>query len=295
MRLLKISVMIGIFILTSILGCNNIYGKSLFVEALRRHDAYYWFSDKKDIEFCGAIEWDDTNKMEKMLKEGLGINKQGNEGMTFVIYSFLKNKKKSYEYLVEHGADQNIPINVEEKLDNGWSLNGKETSLSLAVGDLEDTFYLETGLKYGGNPNAVVGVHLLHDALSIHSFTNVQLLINAGANIDGLYETNKGGTPLSHSISSSQYDIAYYLLQKGANPELVKDSIIFYMYNYGTIRLNLEKESPSYEERTHAEWYEKVKKILEDRGFDFSFENFERIKEKNAENLKKRMDEAKNR
>lgn len=84
-------------------------------------------------------------------------------------------------------------------------------------------------------------------------------------------------------------------MQKGANPDLDKDSIIFYMYNYGTIRLNLEKESPLSEDRNHAEFYEKVKKILEDRGFDFSQKNFERIKAKNAEDLKRRMEEAKNR
>ena len=201
MKLLKILIMIGIFTLPNILGYNKITAKSLFVEALKRHNAAYWFINQKDIEFCGAIEWSDTNKMGKMIKEGLDINKQGNQGMTFLIYAYLKNKKKSYEYLLEHGADQNLMINIEEKIDNDWPIKGEDTSLSMAAGDAENPFYLEAGLKHGGNPNAVFNnIHLLHDALSIHSFTNVQLLINAGADVDGLYETNQGGTPLSHSI-----------------------------------------------------------------------------------------------
>ncbi len=291
MKLLKILIMIGIFILPNILGYNKIAAKSLFVEALRRHSSNYWFSDKKDIEVCHAIEWDDTNKMGKMLKDGLDINKQGNQGMTFLIYSFLKDKKKSYEFLVEHGADQNIPINAEEKLDNDWSLKGKDTSLTMAAGDAEDPFYLETGLKNGGNPNTVFNdVHILHNAIRVHSFTNVQLLIEAGADVNGLYETNKGGPPLWNAISGSQYDIAYYLLQKGANPDLYKDEITFDIYQY-KVRSSLGKDDLEMQK----EYKDKVIKILEGRGFDFSPENVKRIKAEKAEKLRKWQEEMKNR
>ena len=109
--------------------------------------------------------------------------------------------------------------------------------------------------------------------------TNVQLLIAAGADVNGTQKTNDGNS-LYQSMVSDCYDITYYLLQKGANPELEKDSIIDSM-SHGFTR-NEQRENKA-----------KVKKMLEARGFDFSKENLNRINEERNQRVKAWMEKLK--
>lgn len=269
--------------------------KGVLLDLLSRHNAEYWFNDKKEIEFCHAIEWNDKKKMEKIMNDGLAINKQGKQGITFIIYAYLKEKKNSYEYLLEHGADPNIIMTTDEKLEGTVVQMKVEFSvLTMAAEDSRDPFYLGMGLKYGGNPNAIVGdVHILHNAIRAESLTNVQLLIEAGTILNGLTNENYGGDFIYNAMTGNQYDIVYYLLQKGANPELRKDDIIFSMNNFIVERLKLKNEDLTPEMRVTNEWRLKVKKILEDRGFDFSDENMKRIKAEINERVRKWQEEMK--
>ena len=286
MKLLKLSFIIGVVIIMNMSGFAFGGNKVLVLELLSRHNAEYWFSDKMSVEFCHAIEWSDTKKIDKMLNEGLEINRQGKQGMTFIAYAYLKDKKKSYEYLLEHGANPNLTLITEEKIEGDVSpFKFEYSTLTMAAEDSEDPFYLDLGLKHGGNPNAIVDdVHILHNAIRVESLTNVQLLVEAGASLNGLTNEHYGGDFLDHAISDGQHVIAYYLLQKGANPELNKDDIILSMQHFiGSIgKFKIQKE-----------YKEKVKKILEDRGFDFSPENIERIRAKKAEALRKWQEEMK--
>jgi ankyrin repeat protein len=272
MKTFKLFFIIGVIMIPNIIGCDNNAKTSLVIELLRRHDAEYWFSDKKDIEFCHAIELRDTKKMETFLKEGFNINKQGNQGITFIIYSYLKFNKISYKFLLEHGANPNLTMKSEEKIEGDVSPMAFTYSvLSMAAEDAVDPIYLELGLKYGGNPNSVIdNVHILYNALNYNSFTNIQLLIEAGADVDGLYAKYDGGTPLYNSITDDRYDIAYYLLQKGANPAFNKDHIIFAINNF--IGSKIKKENLTPEMRTQMEWREKVIKILTVKGYKFDEE-----------------------
>lgn len=276
MRLLKLLIILGVFMMPYIVG----NAKSLAVEELRQHNAEYWFANQKEAEFCHAIEWGDTDKMERMLREGLNINQQGKDGITFLIYSFFKKNKKSYEFLLKHEADQSIIMAGGVKLDSRLPFNFKYSSLSLAAGEEEDPYYLELGLKNGGNPNAHIERLIIYDAINAQSLTNVQLLVEAGADVDGLVKAIDRSTPLENAVFGGKYSIVYYLLLKGANPELNRDSIIFTMNNMLT-RIN------------QRECKEKVKKILEARGFDFSDENMERIKEKTRRELEMKREEEK--
>jgi ankyrin repeat protein len=287
MKLLRNIFIINMIMITGLTGCKLSAKSSLLVYLMSKHKADYWFANEKEISFCHAIEWDDTNKMGKMIKAGMGINTRGKDGMTFLIYSYLKVNKKSYEFLLEHGADPNTIMVTSEKVEGRVSkLETELSALILAAKDKEDPFYLKLCLEHGGNPNTVIytnlgGRHIIYDALG--SITNLKLIIEAGADINGLDKDQWGSTPLSESIFADRYDIAYYLLGKGADPEINKDHIIWGIYNGNLGSL----------QTVQIEYKEKVKKILEDRGFDFSPENLKKIEERKAEREKKLAEEYK--
>jgi len=183
------------------------------LELMSRHNAEQWFNDQKDIDFCHAVEWGDTWKMEKMLKEGININRQGKQGVTFLAYAYLKNNKKSYQFLLENGADPNLVFKTEEKIEgNITPLEFEYSTLTMAAEDKDDPFYLALGLKYSGNPNIVVNdVHILHNAIGAESLTNVQLLVAAGANLTNISSENNGGDFLNNAVSGGQYKKAQIL------------------------------------------------------------------------------------
>lgn len=265
---MKQTLWIGIFLLlTATLGYGMGQSKGVMVyDLMSEHPAEFWFEDRKDNEFCHAIEWNDTGKMGRMLKEGFEINRQGRQGMTFLIYAYLKNDKRSYEFLLKNGANPNLMMVSDERLSGrASSLKFKLTALTMAAEDGTDPYYLGMGLKYGGNPNIIIdNVHILYFAILVHSFTNVELLMGAGSDVNGMEKEEGTSTPILHAIYSSQYDMAYYFYQKGANPELSKDSIIYMI-------------EETYTGREQLVYKKKLKEVLELRGFDFSQENIRRI------------------
>lgn len=82
---------------------------------------------------------------------------------------------------------------------------------------------LRSLLSQGDDPNiCVLGASVL--ALSVISgdIEQVQLLIAAGAHPDKPADS-EGGTPLMLALGMGRYDIARFLLDRGANPRLVTD------------------------------------------------------------------------
>ena len=283
MKIYKL-VIINIFLITTIFYSCSVRKNILIVQLMSKHNAKYWFNDKEEITFCHAIEWGDTRKMGKMLKEGIKLNKQGNTGMTFLLYSYLKSNKKSYKYLLENGADPDIEMYASEKLEFQSTMNFTVSVMSFAANEYNDSYYLEKALSHGGNPNTYIsGRHILYYAVDSTDINNVKLLIESGADPDGLKEKDQEehSTPLSFSIEDDDYYIAYYLLQKGADPEISKTDIIYHIYNH-----NLENSTAS---EKLKEYQKKVIKMLEERGFDFSPQNIQKIEEerhnKSIENI----------
>ena len=297
MKLLK-NIFIMIVIIFGLTGCEYqfILRSSLLVFEMSKHKADYWYTGKKDISFCHAIEWGDTNKMGKMIKEGLDINTRGKDGMTFLIYAYLKLNKKSFEYLLEHGADPNIIMESNEKPEGWVNMNFSLSALTLATEDKYDTFYLKSCLEHGGNPNAVIytkysndyifGRHILYNAIvDAESLTNIKLLVEAGSDVNGLKKEPGTSTPLSQSIDIDRYDIAIYLLEKGADPEISKDSIIRYIYDHDLKLLTgMEKQK---------EYRKKVIKILEDKGLEFTAESYKKAEEEQTARDKRVLEEYK--
>lgn len=285
-------VILGVLMMITTQGYSS--QASFLVNLLRRHNADHWFSERKDREFCYAIEWGNTNKMAKMLKEGIDINKIGKNGMNFLIYSYLRKNKKSYKFLLENGADPNLFMLTDEKVPGGPRLDFYESVLSFAAAD-DDPFYLEVALKNGGDPNLGKPtedgdkIHIMYTAVSSGNLTNVQLLVEYGADVNAGEKVGSVGSPLRAAISLGYFDIAYYLLQKGANTEIAKESIIREINSFSIAERKITKEQfikmgvverSSFLTLERIEYRDKVIEILESKGYTFP----ERVKKWNWTN-----------
>lgn len=268
MNVLRILVLMGIC-MVSITGCLK-NTKLTAKERLSNYKADDWFTNKNEIEFCRLIERSDTEKMGEMLSDGLDINKLGkvnSNQITFLAWAFAKQNKIGYRYLLEHGANPNIVCMDEEIWGAGTKVLVQFSVLGLAAMHAKDPFYLTVALKHGGNPNAVVGkVSIMTSAIDAKSLTNIQLLIEAGADVDGKYG---GSNPLYSAIIGESYDIVYYLLEKGANPDIgniIPDIKDWYL-------ADIEPNKLTEEARKQAEWRLKVIKLLEAKGYKFEIKD----------------------
>lgn len=268
MKRTNLLILVGVFMLSFfnyMSGENR--GRFMLVKILMKHEARYWFTNSMEIEMCSAIDWENTNKMKKLIEKGLNINAQGKNGITFLIYSYLKAKKKSFKFLIENGADPHLIMITQEKRNN-LDLSGVEyNALILAAEDWGDPYYLELILKNGGNPNFSLlddthEIHLIYSVMRVESLTNLILIVEAGANPD---PENDGNT-VAFALLKDNYEMAYYLLQKGVNPLPSKGSIVNFITNETYVRFKTGKEFFSPKELKDIEMRDKVIDLLEMKG-----------------------------
>lgn len=248
MRKLFQILLCGLLITITLQGCvNDVRASAL--DNLRQMKAENYFKNQNEIEICHAIEWGDTNKIQKLLNGEININTQGyKDDMTFVMWALLKQNKSSYQYLLENRADPNL------KTTNGSIMN--------FVVIPEDPFWLKLALEHGGDPNTPSGNQsIIFKAIEQHRIENINLLLKTGADINYQNKISKD-TPLVMAMNGSRYNIAYMLLEKGANPELKKRDIIFII-----TKTRPYSDVGDYEQQ--VEWREKVIKLLEQKGFKF--------------------------
>ena len=143
-------------------------------------------------------------------------------GQTLLILAVTNQQYNSCKTLLELGADPN-------KYDNYDGSNAmiEAAQISNITGD--NTRFLKLLLQFKGNPNFVeVGPRregnstrnsVLISAVEINevqsSLPMVKMLVEAGADIN--YKNEFGQTALNQAIILDVYDVALYLLQKGAD------------------------------------------------------------------------------
>ncbi len=238
-----------------------------------------YFTNRQEVDFCNAIERGDTGKMKKLLEEGLDINAVGkDESMTFLIWSYIKQNKESYQYLLENGANPNIYF-----IDIGLFGNGddkmkfKYSMMDFAVKNTNDNDYLKLALEHGGDPNAtecyfdgnvIQSVMIIFKAISSGSLEYVQMLVEAGATVNVGVHGNLKYTPLLSAIDDGRYDIVYYLLEKGDKPGLLDKPLII-----KSIKQDLDGTFPTRDGQNFKDYRDKVIKLLEKDGINFGQTN----------------------
>jgi ankyrin repeat protein len=186
--------------------------------------------------------------------------------MTVLVWCLLQQNKNAFEFLLEHGADPNIQMETNAPdLEEELGLAG--TSVMDLVPRKTDTWYLEQVLKHGGNPNLVnpvskrTPIYWVMLSIRKENLKNMEMLIAAGAQVN-FQEGQRGYTPLMFAALSIRYDMAYALLEAGADPTL-KDNrghtIVFFANMDGP---HLDQKGWLYP------WYLKVLDVLKSKGMD---------------------------
>lgn len=181
---------------------------------LRRMDAKEYFGNGADIQLAHALNRGNIGAMQDALDCGADPNALGREGMRPLFWAMAKGSPEGFAFLLENGADPNV---VTEEGD----ARRKPLSVMELAAIAEKPDYLRYALLHGGDPDFSAGYGkrtILYQAILHGRFQNVQLLVEAGANINHRDIGNK--TPLVQAVSGNKYDIALFLLQNGADPTI---------------------------------------------------------------------------
>ncbi|MGH8398890.1 MAG: ankyrin repeat domain-containing protein [Gammaproteobacteria bacterium] len=172
-----------------------------------------YFTDPQSRALVTAAVDGNTKEIERLVASGVNVNARGKDGVTSLIWAIYHLKKAGYQALLEHGADPNMQVQ------NGTLIGD---SVMETAARMQDSSYLKLALQHRGNPNLVnkssyYDYNPLISAIMADRKTNVDLLIQAGADINATVDGFSGQTPLDFAVGEQNYEIAYRLLQAGAN------------------------------------------------------------------------------
>jgi ankyrin repeat protein len=212
------------------------------------------FPGRREALLADAAGIGKLEEVKKILLGGADINGRGQNGVTILIWTLAHGQKEAFEYLLKAGANPNL------QMENGNS------ALSYAV-MIEDTWWLETTIRYGGDPNLYNGESgsaLIFDAISARGLGNVnerttntvKVLARLGARLDVL--NRSGASALHYAVAFNQFDVAYDLLQLGADPMLKTAG--------GTIMIRLIEADLTLHNSVQYEWRKKVIGLLKAKG-----------------------------
>lgn len=177
------------------------------------HQVKEYFSDPQVRALVMAADDGNVKKIDQLVTSGINVNTRGKDGITPLIWTIYHQKKAGYQALLEHGADPNMQVQ-----DGRY----KGDSAMETAAQLSDSSYLKFALEHGGNPNLIDTYDdnrftLLLSAILGGNESNVKLLIAAGADVNAVQNTVDSETPLEFAVAAEEYQIAYVLLQAGAN------------------------------------------------------------------------------
>lgn len=229
MKRLKL-VILALLCLLSI-GCSRV-GSVLKRDIKTVREAFGWkaedyFEDPQAIELCHAIEAKDFKRIDVLLDGGVDVNLWGKDAMTFLLWSFpvpIGTDIECTAHLLKRGADPNVKI--ESDFGSEWRLPIGDSVTSMAA--THDIETLRLVLEHGGDPNIKnssgdTPLHMVVKKSRGDARERIELLLEHGADINGLSRST-GETPVMLATGwGGQYDLALFLLEKGASHDVYKN------------------------------------------------------------------------
>ncbi|MFW0739984.1 ankyrin repeat domain-containing protein [Flavobacterium sp. T12S277] len=265
----KLIVYFGVFFL--FISCNN--RENIVNKQNLLGNDYQLFQETPAWELAKAVEDEDTTKIKEILsnkKKKIYIDfKEPKFGNTLLMLSIKNSQFQITKLLLASGANPN----VADMYRGG--------SAVICAANNNDSKYLELILKYKGNPNAIESAPVkegdevrqtaLLAAISFldpDSLQKVKFLVESGANVN--YH-NQGHTilPLSEALTLDRLDVVLYLLQNGANFNLMLYKTIDgqKVYILEALRKSIiDLKSEQYKSKLE------VIQFLEEKGLDYSKE-----------------------
>ncbi len=197
----------------------------------------YYFNDPKVIALCQAISDNDEKKVDEILADNVYINAEGRNGMNPLSWALKANNKTIFLTLLKNGANPDI-----------WMSKNNGTSVRKETIKMKDSDYINMIKKYKKTPGREDFSRdiSMYNAIMSLSLEDVKKHVESGADINNKDLT--GDTPMMMAANLNQYQIVYYLLEKGADPKL-KDKMgfsIIYSIKRSNARMNNQCEAYTY-------------------------------------------------
>lgn len=183
------------------------YEASLKTKLLIRMDLETMFSDEKLRALAYAAGKGRISSINRLLDSGLNVNATGTRNATALFWA-MRNEK-GFIRLLEAGANPNV-------------IFGDGGSVMHWLARREDCSLLKAALAYGGNPNlkaslfnAPVAFETIRPGKNKGVPECLTVLLNSGADIE--MTDDKGYTMILWAADLARFDIALYLLDKGAS------------------------------------------------------------------------------
>jgi ankyrin repeat protein len=184
------------------------------------------FKDPKAQALALAAEHGDVKEVQRLMKQE-GVNpdvifSDDDSGMPLVAWPVFTHNADGLKAMLENGANPNArkPGHNVTKFEDGSVADHFDYSNAMVwAAKQDDPIYLKLLLDHGGDPNTrnTNDENLLFQAFIWHNQKqNVKLLVERGANVNG--EAGMAGSILSHYTKFADFDMAYFLLQHGADP-----------------------------------------------------------------------------
>ena len=184
------------------------YEQTLKQKLLIRMDLETMFSDEKLRDLASAAGKGRVSTIDKLLKSGLDVNAKGTQNATALFWAMRKQNEKGFNHLLSAGANPNVKFG-----DGGTVMHW--------LARKQDCTMLKTALAHGGNPN--LKASLFNAPVAFETLTPgknngvpecLKVLLANGAEME--LTDDKGYTMLLWAADLARFDIALYLLDKGA-------------------------------------------------------------------------------
>ena len=161
------------------------------------------------FDIVDKIDEDDIRGLHQLINKS-NLNTVGAHSISFVSYAFMKNKRKSFDFLLSNGADVNIPIEIS---------SNKYTHLINISTKLDDPFYFNKLVEIANlNFKDEKGSPPLHNCVYAGKYDRLSDLLSKGADINIIDQMNY--TVLYLLCSISNFKEAYNVLSRGADPSI---------------------------------------------------------------------------
>ena len=169
------------------------------------------FATPKDAALYQAAARGDLAQARQLLAEGASLNSRNAREMTPLDVAMVEGNRRAFESLLDLGTDPT------------WLGDARDTSMHFAA-KLSDSYWLKALLKHGFSTEVKnrLGETPLFPALGTSTQANVQLLLDAGANV---HARSKDGRTLLHQAAMiGSFDDIPRLLNLGVDPRAVNEA-----------------------------------------------------------------------
>ena len=164
------------------------------------------------LDLVRALQNGDSEAVKRSLKAGADVNRPGRDGVVPYLYFVANNDASAMVRLYKLGAkfDYKLPHALGPSFPElfGWIPANRDTTVLKAL--------LEAGLDANYRPDG--DWPLIYWTITPVNRPALALLLKFGADINA--QDDLGSTVLHNAIEAERYDVARYLVERGARPNV---------------------------------------------------------------------------